>query len=187
MTRQKPIFHVSRLGPMAAILFALLYLGLFHGYAGAASAVPDIKLNGMDGKLTLASNSTLSATIQLDSGNQTGENADWWIIAETPMGWYYYEYPDMWYPGVSGMESLMPAYQGALFNMTEPLEVLRMTGLPTGPYVFYFGVDTTVNALMDSETMSYDRGDLEVVTTDAPLPWIQSVFAHWIQNHLPDG
>jgi len=169
MTGQKPIFHVSPVGPMAAIFFALLYLGLFYSHAGATSAVPDLKLNDKDGKVTIASNSTLSATVQLHAGDQNREQADWWIAAETPMGWYYYEYPNIWHFSEDGVKDLMPAYQGVLFNMTEPLEVLHMTGLPAGAYVFYFGVDTTVDGLMDLEIMSYDRGDLEVATTEAPF------------------
>ncbi|MCP4574735.1 MAG: arylsulfotransferase (ASST) [Deltaproteobacteria bacterium] len=167
MTRSKSTFHVSPLSTMAAMVFTLLILGLFHVHAGAASIVSDIKLNGMDGKLNISSATTLSATVQLDSGDETGENAEWWIVAETPMGWYYYAYPDMWHFSEDGMESLMPAYEGALFTITEPLTVLRMTGLPVGAYVFYFGVDTAVNGRMDLETMIYDRGDLEVATTDA--------------------
>jgi len=151
---------------MAAVFSAFLFLGLFYSNAGATSAVPDIKLNGIDGEVTISSGSTLFATIQLDAGDQTGEMAEWWIIAETPMGWYYYEYPDGWNFSEDGMEGLMPAYQGALFDMTEPLEVLRMTGLPVGAYGFYFGVDTTVDGLMDFETTFYDQGDLEIVETE---------------------
>jgi hypothetical protein len=49
-----------------------------------------------------------------------------------------------------------PAYRGPLFTMTEPLEVLRMSGLPVGDYTFYFGMDTTVNGLLDG-AFSYDR------------------------------
>jgi len=163
MTRLKPIFHVSPVGTMAAMFSALLLLGLFYSHAGATSAAPDIKLNGMDDMVTLTSNSTLTATVQLDASEQTGKQADWWIAAETPMGWYYYQYPDMWHFGGEGVEDLNPAYQGALFNLTEPLEVLRMTGLPAGAYVFYFGVDTTVNGLVDTGSLSYDWDSFDVV------------------------
>ena len=148
---------------MLAIFCALLFLGMFHGQAGAGSVVPSIKLNGMDGNVTLASGSTLFATIQLDSGDQAGETAEWWIFAETSKGWYYYEYPTGWHFGGNGMESLIPAYQGPLFSMAEPLEVLRMAGLPVGVYAFYFGVDTTLDGLADLETMLYDWSELEVV------------------------
>ena len=129
MTRPKATFHVSPVSAMAAVFSALLFLGLFYSYARANSAVSDIKLNGMDGKVTITSGSTLFATVQLDAGDQIGEMAEWWIVAETSMGWYYYEYPDGWNFSEDGMEGLMTAYQGALFNMTEPLEVIAHDGV----------------------------------------------------------
>ncbi len=177
MTRPKPEFHVSPVRATAALFFALLFLGLFHTHARANSAVPDIKLNGMDQITTLASGSTLFASIQLDAGEQTGETAEWWIFAETSTGWYYYEYPTGWHFGGNGMESLMPAYQGPLFSMAEPLEVLRMTGVPVGAYAFYFGVDTTLDGLADLETMLYDWSELEVVaagTETGPYPVVDT-------------
>ena len=141
---------------MAAIFSGLLLLGLFYSHSWAASAAPDIKLNGMDDLSTLTTTSTLTATIQMDVADQTGEPADWWIVAATPMGWYYYEYPGMWHGVGSSMTGLLTAYQGPLFNLTEPLEVLRVTGLPTGQYAFYFGVDTLVNGMLDENVLSYD-------------------------------
>lgn len=36
----KPIFHVSPVGSMVAIFFALLYLGLFNGHPGATTGAP---------------------------------------------------------------------------------------------------------------------------------------------------
>jgi len=169
MTRLKATFHISSVRAMAAVFLTLLFLGLFHTFARADSAVPDIKLNGTDGKLTLSSNTTLSATVQLDSGDENGETAEWWIVAETPSGWYYYVYPGTWHFSQNGMESLMPAYQGAIFTVSEPLAVLSITGLPVGSYAFYFGVDTALNGLMDLDTMAYDLCELEVATGEAPF------------------
>ena len=155
-TRSKSKTYCTSVNLMAAIFSVLLLLGLFYNHSWAASAVPDIKLNGMDDLTTLTTTSTLTATIQMDAAEQTGEPADWWIVAETPMGWYYYEYPGMWHAVGSSMTGLLPAYQGPLLNLTEPLEVLRVTGLPTGQYAFYFGVDTLVNGLLDATWLSYD-------------------------------
>jgi hypothetical protein len=75
MTRQTPTLHILYVG--AAILFALLFPGLLHDHADAASVVPNIKLNGMDGKLTISSNTTFAANVQLDSGDENGEMAEW--------------------------------------------------------------------------------------------------------------
>jgi hypothetical protein len=113
--------------------------------------------------VTITSGSTLFATVQLDAGDQEGVAAEWWIAVETPMGWYCYEDPGIWHFSENGMESLMPAYEGALSTMTEPLEVLRISNLPVGSYRFYFGMDTVSDGFMDLNTMAYDTSDLTVV------------------------
>jgi len=146
-----------------AAMFSILFLAVLScSDAGAASAVPDLKLNGVDDLTTLATTSTITATVQMDAGDQSGEQADWWIAAQTPMGWFYYEYPDGWYWSGDGIGGLSPAYQGPLSTMTEPLEVLRITGLQAGSYAFYFAMDTTVNGLVDG-ALSYDRIAFEMV------------------------
>ena len=160
MTRPIGKFHVSLTNILTVMFLALL--PLMTGGRALADPVPDIKINGVDEITTLATGATFSATIQLDAAEQAGEPADWWIIAETPMGWYYYEYPDMWH-GAGSMAGLLPAYQGPLFNLTEPLEVLRATGLPTGQYTFYFGVDTLVNGALDGDSLFYDGTAFTVV------------------------
>ena len=161
----KPLTHYGVLGTgRTVVLSAFLLLVAFCGQA-VAGAVPTIQLNGADNIDALSSQSTLTVTVELNAGDQQGVAADWWIVAETPMGWYYYEYPDMWYFSEDGMESLMPAYQGALFTIAEPLEVLRVTGLPSGDYVFYFGVDTIVNGQLDMGAISYDWAAVKVAET----------------------
>ena len=164
MTKPIPKSHFSLKCALAIIFFALPLVVVFYGHARANSA-PNIKLNGTDQISTLSSSGTLTVTIQLNAGDQTGELADWWILAETPMGWYYYIYPGMWTLQGSNGVGLLPAYQGTLFNMAAPLEVLQITGLPAGPYVFYFGVDTTVDGLLNMSTLTYDWAAVQVVET----------------------
>ena len=163
MTKLRKLFYVSPVETMAAIVFALLLLGLVYSHAEATSAIPDIKLNGMDDMVTHSSSSALTVSIRLDAGDHSTAQADWWVIAHTPAGWYYYQYPEIWHFGGEGVEDLMPAYQGALFSLTEPLEILRLTELTVGTYEFYFGVDTAVNGLVDTGSLSYDWDSFEVV------------------------
>jgi len=115
-TRSKSKANFMTINVMAALLSVLLLVGIFYSHAGAASATPDIQVNGMDNTVTLASENTLTVTVQLNAGEQTGEQADWWIIAATPMGWYYYEYPDKWYLSGVSMEDLGFAYHGDNFH-----------------------------------------------------------------------
>ncbi len=55
--------------------------------------VPDVKANNLDGPLTITQSDSVSVTVDLDAGTYTGKNADWWVLADAPFGWYYYELP----------------------------------------------------------------------------------------------
>ena len=119
-----------------------------------ATPAPDIKANNTDSVVSLDTSDTLTITVSLDAGTSEGLNADWWIVADTPFGWYYYVYPNGWYyaPDLSDLE---PAYQGALFTLG-PVEVLNISGLPAGTYIFYFGVDDIMNGQLDLSDLYFD-------------------------------
>ncbi|MBI4739424.1 hypothetical protein HY772_07840, partial [Candidatus Woesearchaeota archaeon] len=89
--------------------------------------VPDIKANGSDGPVTVTQNDNLSVTIALDDGDFSGDNADWWVLADTPFGCYYYNLSSGWQPGMT------VTYQGPLFDLST-YEVLSASGLPLGSY-----------------------------------------------------
>jgi agmatine/peptidylarginine deiminase len=103
---------------------------------------PDIKANGSDGPLTMRHDNTLSVTIELNAGSLSGDNADWWVLADTPFGWYYDNLSSGWQSGQS------VTYMGPLFNL-DPYEVLNMSGLRLGDDTFYFGVDMNMNGTID--------------------------------------
>ena len=79
---------------------------------------PEIKANDSDGPVTITINDTLSITISLSSGDFAGDNADWWVLVDTPSGWYYYNVSTSWQAGLS------VTYQGPLFNLSSS-EVLN--------------------------------------------------------------
>ena len=163
-----PLTHYGVPGTgRTAVLFAFLLLVAFCGHA-AGVAVPTIQLNRMNTELTFTPDTPLSVTIELDAGDQEGVAADWWITAETPMGWYSYQYPDKWVFRGDDVSDPEAAYQGPLFDLTET-EVLNITGLPTGSYVFYFGVDTTRNGLVNEGMSVYDSVVLNVSTEASPF------------------
>ncbi len=163
MIKTVKTFHISAIKSIAIVFFALFLFSGADDHVRADSAIPDIKLNGMDDNVTLTSNSTLTATIQLDAGEQAGEQADWWIVVETPMGYYFYGDTGIWQLSEPGVGELRPAYQKPLYNLTDPEEILRVSGLPTGAYVLYFGVDMIMNGLVDTEALFYDQAAFEVV------------------------
>jgi uncharacterized repeat protein (TIGR01451 family) len=101
----------------------------------------DIKANGSDAPVTLSSSTPLSITVSLDPGNFTGYKAEWWIAANTPMGWYSYVYPTGWTPGIH------LCIQKPLFNLPT-FEVLNRT-LPPGDYTFYYVLDGQLDGQVD--------------------------------------
>jgi len=110
---------------------------------GAYEPVPDIKASGEDGPVDVPSGNLLCLTVALDPGDRAGQNADWWVGADTPFGWYTYVYPTGWQPGIH------VAAQIPLFELTPPLEVLNMQ-LPAGDYTFYFAVDNNADGQLDA-------------------------------------
>ena len=137
-----------------ALVIALSFAFMISDMAIAVS--PDIKANNSDGPVNITQNDDLSVTVELDSdGNYA--IADWWVIADTPFDWYYYNLcVGSWVPG------FYVTYQGALFDLTT-FEVLNISGLPEGIYNFYFGVDMNMNSLVD-EPLYYDRVKVNVNT-----------------------
>jgi len=119
-----------------------------------ATPLPDIKANNSDWPLTLNTSDTLSITVSLSAGSSAGVNADWWVAANTPFGWHYYLHPSGWYYAPD-LGTLQPAYQGALFTLSQ-VEVLNISGLPSGTYLFYFGVDTVMNGVIDFDHLYYN-------------------------------
>ena len=109
----------------------------------------DIKANGSDGPI-IKSTDNLSIEIQLTPGGYAGDNADWWLVAATPFGFFHYQPSNgLWESG------LTYSHQGPLFSLEE-FEVLNISGLPTGSYTIYCGVDMNMNGSLDIDKAHYD-------------------------------
>lgn len=114
--------------------------------------ITDIRVNGSDEPITIVSSDTLAVTVSVDSGVMHNNNADWWAVADTPFGWYYYDVVGgcmCWMPGFS------VTYQGSLFNLSS-FEILNISGLPGGIYTIYFGIDLNMNGSLDIDPLYYD-------------------------------
>ena len=103
-----------------------------------------------------------SVTIQLATGSFIGKSADWWVVAATPWGhWYYYVYPNKWIDAGTDLSGISSAYQGQLFDLPS-FELIKTLGLPKGIYTFYFGVDMKLNNLLDLDQLYYNKVDVNV-------------------------
>ncbi|MBF0342859.1 MAG: hypothetical protein HQL06_01385 [Nitrospirae bacterium] len=121
----------------------------------------DVKVNNSDGPLTVSSTDSLNITVSLNAGSSLNVNADWWVAANTPSGWYYYVYPTTWRIATS-IDSFLPAHQGPLFDL--PQVQLPTTGLSIAPgtYTFYFAIDTAMNGYVDFDHLTADGVLVEV-------------------------
>lgn len=109
-------------------------------YAEAVGPVPDVKANGSDGPITVAPGSPVTVAVSLLPGNQQGTPAEYWVIAVSPGGVYYYNYAgDNWLPGLRPT-GVLPVIE------LRPTDILQTT-LPRGVYTFYFGIDVVVDGL----------------------------------------
>lgn len=116
----------------------------------STSPLPDIKANGSDAQIVLGTGASVSITVTLDAGSSTGQNADWWVAASTPFGWFYYDALLGQFRLVGDdPASIPPSIQMPLFNVSTPFELLS-SSLPPGSYTFYFGVDTNADAVLDT-------------------------------------
>ncbi len=121
---------------------------------------PEIRANGAAGRIAIAPSQTLSITVSLPDGGASGVNADWWLVAVTPAGYYYYVYPDLWL-AAPDETSIRPGAQGALCDIA-PTEVLAVSGLLPGAYEVYFGVDPVMNGALDYDSLRYAVVDVQV-------------------------
>lgn len=106
--------------------------------------------NGTSGSVTLARGSRLGISVALDAGGYAGLTSDWWFLAQTPFGCYYYDYAHQqgWLAGTG------PALQGRLGNLAE-YEITASSELPAGTYVFYFGIDTVPDGQISFNALYY--------------------------------
>jgi hypothetical protein len=124
-------------GPATRVDVALLPNGVIE-------PVPDLKVNGSDGPITITPGDTLDVTASLNPGSLTGTTMDWWVFADAPMGVFSF-IPGgggTWVPGATPQRT----WNGPLFSLSNML-ILSRSGLPAGTYDLTFVVDAPNNVL----------------------------------------
>lgn len=111
---------------------------------------PVIKANGSTNDITIANGAELAVTVQMNPGEFTGIEVDWWVVARAGSSWYYLSNLMQWTPFDGDLANCQPVHQGPLFTLP-PLEVLNTSGLPPGPYTFWFAVDYPMDGTLHLE------------------------------------
>lgn len=112
-------------------------------------AVPDVKVNNIDGQITLASTDIATLTLSLDSQGNPNPG-EYWVGVMTPTGTYWLD------ANSSLIKSTTPIahYQGPLLDL--PTTTLYQGNLPwVGPYTYFLVVDMIPNGILD-DLSNYD-------------------------------
>jgi len=126
-----------------------------------AEIAPDIKANNQSDFINITPADKLLLTIGLSDGDFRGGNADWWLLANTPFGWYHYQAEDgAWAFGAEY------GHQGPLFDFVG-FNVLDAP-LPAGVYTIYFGVDTVMDGSLDLDQAHYDTVKVHITEQQNP-------------------
>ena len=121
-----------------------------HGFLAKPVTTTTINQNGF------------SISIQTSVGGNLGVIADWWFVAYSPWGHYYsYVYPDQWIDIGTDLSRLSPSYQGQLGNVSG-MKLFDVTGIPSGNYILYFGVDTKKDGKLDYDRLHYSSFSLKI-------------------------
>jgi hypothetical protein len=111
-------------------------------FGDSGSPVPDIKIDGQDGPITIPSTQTVSMTLSLDPGEEAGVSHDWWVgclrngtqlFSWTPVGGWSYR------PGLVPLR----AHGGPLFALSG--FSLHQGTIPAGAWRFVFALDALNN------------------------------------------
>jgi len=111
-------------------------------YGAKDSPIPDIKIDGQDGPLSIPSTQTVSMTLSVDPGVKQGEAHDWWIAAvRNSSSLYCWTYSGGWAVCPGGVPRR--AYSGPLDEIDN--FVLFQGTIPAGTWRFVFAIDKLNN------------------------------------------
>ena len=113
---------------------------LVIGTGGGAFPVPDVKVNGQDGTVTVSQGTPVTVTVSLDPGDYAGVAHDWWLWCGTSNNQFW------WAPGQGWKSSWIPirAYNGGLFSLNN-YSAGGSSKLQTGSYDINFVIDELNN------------------------------------------
>ena len=113
--------------------------------SGVAAINPEplLRANGQTADLTIAASTSLNLTVEVDAGDYSGQQAEWWLKVDTPFGTYWMTASGDWVKSETALVGMLAPVE----NMA-PLTVMNMT-LPQGAYQFTLVLDDQINGNYD--------------------------------------
>lgn len=90
--------------------------------------------------------------------DERGKSADWWLLCLTPTGWKHYT-ANGWAEGV------VVTYTGGLFSFAMEILTTGLDFTQPGVFIFYWGIDRTMDAKITSDSLVYDSLSVSVIPT----------------------
>jgi len=111
--------------------------------------MPGLSANGHNGSLTVVAGTPVTVTANLAARLYIGDNADWWVWADTILGTYWYK------PGLGWAPSVTPiiTHAGPLANIGSH-NLITSHMFPVGTYTIHFDVDMNMNGVKDRPMFS---------------------------------
>jgi hypothetical protein len=177
-------FSPQSLGPVNSVLTvhsndpvlpAFDYLVSGEGRA-AVPPVPDVKLDGGDGPVTVANGGTVNVDVYLSVGDYLGEDGDFWVR------WTRADNTILWLvDGTGWVESATPLLflSGPIWDPGGPIFSVNLPGAMSGTHEIYFGVDDNADGILDgtwSDTASFtvEQAPPALLTVPAGLDFGQT-------------
>lgn len=109
--------------------------------------IPTILVNNVSDSITLTQGEELTLEVALDPGLSVGDQADYWVWADTPSGTFWLDSQLVFVPSNSAVR----VFGGSLVDL--PLLTIlsgSTAGLPVGNYNVNFAVDDNMDNIVDS-------------------------------------
>jgi len=148
-------------GQLIVNLGARLFMGLLFMHSVAYGQALSVQGNGHVGDLSLRSDEAFSLSLSIDAQGLSNQ-ADWFVIKQSAAGFQYFDLN-----AGTFVEGTSASLQGPLTSASADGIYTVSSGMAVGNYTFYFGVDTTVNGQVDTDTLTFSA--LNLTVTAAPI------------------
>jgi hypothetical protein len=142
------------------LFLAVVVISLYITVAAFATTVPTLNIQGTHGNFVWRSEyapPVVSISIETTE-DERGKSADWWLLCLTPTGWKHY-IATGWVDGVA------TTYTGGLFSFAMPIATTGLDFTQPGTFMFFWGIDRTMDGNITSSNLVYDSLSVSVIPT----------------------
>lgn len=153
-------------------LSGLAFLLLLFLFGSSFALTVEVKVNG-EHEVSLPRSEARSAvyTVRVDPGAEAGRYAEWWLVAASPAGFWWFSLAGDWrfVQEISELKPTVRAEVSAVQETRVPLANLSQEAFVLGDFYLCLGVDFEVNGVISLENLVYDCARVEVLPDESEL------------------